>query len=152
MLGGVAAGVAIAVVLGSWLLSQGGEDEVLTRPAPAAAEPAPPAELSLSVEVPDQVVAGSTATIVVRYDDGVGIFSGSTEEWGDGIGTSSLQESRCGATDTTAPAQGTYRARHTWAEPGTYTLTVGVSSYTCSGGTSSEEQASTTVDVVVTAP
>ncbi len=101
--------------------------------------------------VPTGVVAGTPATVVVRYADGAGTFSGSTEEWGDGVGTSSLTEGRCGTARTGAAAEGTYRAQHTWSEPGTYAVKVAVSSYTCQAGEPVAEQASRTVTVVVAA-
>ncbi len=96
--------------------------------------------------------AGQAAELTVRYADGDGIFSGSTEDWGDGVGTSSLAQGRCAASGTPAvPASGSYLAEHTWSEPGSYTVTVGVSSYTCVDGAPVEEQATTTVRVEVTA-
>lgn len=142
--------LAVTVVL---VLVLGGDDEpeVTTR-TPAAADPAGPAPLGLTVEVPDEVVAGQPARLVVRWTDGEGVFSGSTEEWGDGVGTSSLAQDSCSATATAAqakPSAGRYTTRHTWAEPGTYQVTVGVSSYLCEGGTATEEDASTTVAVTV---
>jgi hypothetical protein len=146
----LALALAVTVVL---VLVLGGDDEpeVTTR-TPAAADPAGPAPLGLTVEVPDQVVAGQPARLVVRWTDGEGVFSGSTEEWGDGVGTSSLAQDSCSATATAAqgkPSAGRYTARHTWAEPGIYQVTVGVSSYLCEGGSATEEDASTTVAVEV---
>ena len=141
---------AVTVVL---VLVLGGDDEpdVTTR-TPAAADPSGPAPLGLTVEVPDEVVAGQPAALVVRWTDGEGVFSGSTEEWGDGVGTSSLAQDSCSATATAAqgrPSAGRYTARHTWAEPGTYQVVVGVASYLCADGTATEEDARTTVSVEV---
>lgn len=142
-------GLAVAAVaVAGWLLTRGGNDPVAATPAPAA-EPAGPAPLSLTIQVPDPVVAGRPATVTVTYADGAGTYSGSQEDWGDGIGTSSLKEGRCAATGTAAPVSGSYQATHTWARPGTYRLTVGVTSYTCVDGAAVEEQASRAVTVTV---
>jgi hypothetical protein len=138
-------------VLGGWWATRG-DDPVRTTPAPAAAGPVVPDPLGLDVSAPTDVVAGQPATLVVRYADGAGTFSGSTEEWGDDVGTSSLAEGRCPTTAADGPVSGTYEATHTWSEPGSYTVKVAVSSYTCDTGTPVEEQASTTVTVVVAAP
>lgn len=149
VLAGLAIGVLVAAALGGWLAGRG--DEAVTT-VPAAAAPAAPAGLSLEVTAPTHAVAGQASTLVVTYADGAGTFSGSTEEWGDEVGTSSLREASCAVGATDAPAAGTYRAPHTWAEAGTYVVRVAVSSYTCSSGTPVEEQAATTVTVVVDAP
>ena len=139
-----------------WLLQRGGDATVATTAPPAAkpAAPAVPAPLIVQVDVPAQVVAGRPATLVVHYADGAGIFSGSTEDWGDQVGTSSVSEGACPATAAApAPALSSgYAPRHTWAKPGTYPVTVGVSTYTCVSGAAVQEQASTTVQVVVAAP
>jgi hypothetical protein len=142
--------LAVTVVL---VLVLGGDDEpeVTTR-TPAAADPGGPAPLGLTVEVPDEVVADQPAELVVRWTDGEGVFSGSTEEWGDGVGTSSLAQDSCAASATAAqdrPSAGRYTASHTWAEPGTYRVTIGVASYLCESGTATQEDAQTTVSVEV---
>ena len=142
--------VAVIVVL---VLVLGGDDEpeVTTR-TPAAADAEGPAPLGLTVEVPDQVVAGQPAELVVRWADGEGVFSGSTEEWGDGVGTSSLAQDSCAPSATAAQdraSAGRYTASHTWAEPGTYRVTIGVASYLCENGTATQEDAQTTVSVEV---
>lgn len=151
----VVLGLALAVAVAGWLALRGGggDDAVLAtdRGAPVAKQ-AGTAPLSLHVEVPSVVTAGNPAQIVVRYEDGDGVFSGSTEDWGDGVGTSSLAQGRCTAAGTTpAPVDGSYQAVHTWKEPGRYTVSVGVSSYACVDGAPVEEQATTTVKVEVAA-
>jgi hypothetical protein len=151
VLAGVAAGLLLAAALGGWWAARG-DDPVRTTPALGAAAPAVPDRLSLEVTATADVVAGRPATLVVRYADGAGTFSGSSEEWGDEVGTSSVKEGRCPAGATDGPATGTYRATHTWSDPGSYLVKVAVSSYTCDTGTPVEEQASTTVTVVVGAP
>lgn len=151
VLAGVAAGLLLAVGLGGWWATRG-DDPVRTTPAPAAVEPAVPDPLTLVVTGPSAVVAGQPAMLRVSYADGAGTFSGSTEEWGDDVGTSSLTEGQCAAGATDGTVSGSYRATHTWSEPGSYTVKVGVSSYTCDTGTPVVEEASSTVTVVVAAP
>jgi hypothetical protein len=141
--------VLLAAALAGWWAAARGDDPVRTTPATAAAGPAVPDPLGLDVTAPTDAVAGRPATLVVRYTDGAGTFSGSTEEWGDEVGTSSLTEAQCATGATDGPASGTYRATHTWSEPGSYTVKVAVSSYTCDTGGPVEEQATTTVTVVV---
>lgn len=141
--------LAVTVVL---VLVLGGDDEPEVTTRTPAADPGGPAPLGLTVEVPDQVVAGQPARLVVRWADGEGVFSGSTEEWGDGVGTSSLAQDSCAASATAAqgrPSAGRYAASHTWAEPGTYQVTIGVASYLCEDGTATQEDARTTVSVEV---
>jgi hypothetical protein len=149
--------VALGVLpLGVVGLVRGTDDPVGTASdaAPAAAAVAAPAPAALSVRVaaPGPAVAGQPVRLAVTYADGRGIFSGSTEDWGDGVGASSLAEDRCSPT-AAAPGQvtGSYRATHTFARPGHYTVRIAVSSYTCDGTEPVEEQATTTVTVEVAA-
>lgn len=156
VLAGVAAGILVAAALGAWLASQGDGDSGVQAKVPPAAQPAGPAPLSLEVTAPaTQVVAGQAATFEVRWADGAGTFSGSTEEWGDDVGASSLQEGRCDtATASDAATSGSYAVTHTWMTPGTYTVKLGVSSYTCTGGAAGDalvENAEKTLTVVVAA-
>jgi hypothetical protein len=151
--------VIAAVVLGVGALAVsrlgGGQD--VAQPAAGkaaagkpAAVPAAPAVLALSVAAPLNVVAGKVVQIPVTYTDASGMFSGTAEDWGDGVGTSSLKQSACVVTAVPAPAlHGTYVLRHTWAKPGTYQLTLEVVSYTCRGTTAVEERATKTIAVTV---
>jgi hypothetical protein len=148
--------VALAAALVATVLLAvlgGGDDDVATSPDPArgpAAQPQGPAALGLTVEAPESVVAGQPATFVVRWADGSGVFSGSSEDWGDGVGTSSLQQERCGPTAPAPdPAAGSYRAEHSWSEPGTYTVVIGVATYACENGSAVVEDASKTLTVEV---
>jgi hypothetical protein len=133
-------------------LLAGGDEDVTTEPdpAPAGAQPTSPAGLGVVVEAPDTVVAGETARFVVRWTDGSGLFSGGSEDWGDGVATSSRKQGGCepGA-PAPEPAAGSYAARHTWSEPGTYTVVIGVATYACQDGTAVEEDASETLTVEV---
>jgi hypothetical protein len=121
-------------------------------PAAATVAAPRPAAIRVSVAAPRQAVAGQPLRLVVTYADGRGIFSGSTEDWGDGVGVSSLAEDRCSArTGSPGPITGTYRATHTFSKPGSYPVRIAVSSYTCEGAAPVEEEATTTVTVEVAA-
>jgi hypothetical protein len=138
--------VGLTLALAIWI---GGDSDVEATPAAGAAAPAP-TELGMSVDPLDTVVAGEPATLTVRWADNDGVFGGTSEEWGDGVGTSSLSESRCEDVAVPAgPAAGTYDLTHTWSEPGTYAVVLGVTTYTCVDGSATEEQVTTPVTVEV---
>jgi hypothetical protein len=145
----------VLVVTAAGAVQRSGRDDVVAEPAqrsttaPSAPAPAP---LTLSVTLPAPVVAGQPAEITVRYADGDGRFGGSTEEWGDGVGGASAKQGPCAAGAGFGPLEGSYTATHTWTRPGTYTVAIGVSSYTCTGTAAVVEQASRSVAVRVTAP
>lgn len=152
----VVAAVAVlavgALVAAGLALGRGRDDTVVAEPAgqPPARGPVAPATLTMTVAAPATVVAGRLATIEVRYAGGHGQFGGSTEDWGDGVGTSSLREGTCGGVPAAAtPLSGSYRLTHTWARPGTYTVQLGVSSYACAASGAVEEQASKKLTVTV---
>ena len=133
-----------------------GDDEVVAKPPaqPAAneppAQPAGPLALTVTADAPPQIVAGSPAKFVVSWADGSGVFSGSSEDWGDGVGTSSVSQGRCSASAAQEKAvSGSFDVRHTWAEPGTYTVVLGVTTSTCSAGTATMEDAAATLTVQV---
>jgi hypothetical protein len=139
----LAALVSVALVL-----VLGGEDEPVETAAPAAG-PASPAELGMTVELPETVVAGQTAEIVVRWTDGEGVFSGTSEDWGDGVGTSSLAQDQCTGAATTTKSADSYTVKHAWSEPGTYQVVLGVTTYVCTDGSPVQEDVSKTVSVQV---
>jgi hypothetical protein len=138
---------AIALVLGVVL---GGDDDPVEAAAPSAAGPAAPAALGMTVELPDTVVAGQPADIVVRWSDGEGVFSGTSEDWGDGVGTSSLAQDQCTGVATDRKSADSYTVSHTWAEPGSYQVALGVTTYLCTDGSAVQEDVSKTVTVQVT--
>ena len=149
--------LAVVVVLvvagvGGWLLMRGDDGTAGTRTAGGgAAGPAVPAPLAVVVDAPAQVVAGQAATFTVHYTDGAGVFAGSTEDWGDQVGASSVQLGQCSSAPAAAPADGTFGATHTWASPGTYQVSIAAASYTCVNGAPVAEQATKTLTVVVSA-
>lgn len=150
-LGLVMAALAVVLLAAAAVWATSGDGDVATR-NPAAAQPAAPAApapLDVRVDAPAEVVAGEPATFTVRWTDGSGVFSGSLEEWGDGVGVGGVMRDDCSA-ETSAPASGQYDVSHTWATPGTYTVLLGVTTYTCSGGTSTPEDVDRTLTVEVT--
>lgn len=145
------AGVAAAVIAA---MATDGEQplvaEPASRPTAGAAGPGP---LRLTVHAPTRAVAGQEVVIEVRYAAGDGRFSGSTEDWGDGLGTSSVRVARCDSVPTApTPLAGSYRLAHTWAEPGTYTVELGATSATCTPGGPVEQQAGERLVIEVVAP
>jgi hypothetical protein len=143
-----AVGTAVAAVV-----SGNGDDSVAQPEAQQPADvPAPPAALSVTADGPASVAVGERATITVTYTDGSGVFSGTSEEWGDGVGTSSVQEGRCAApAEPAGSLSDSYQVRHRWTEPGTYSLVLGVNTYTCQGTTAVQEKATTMLIVKVLA-
>lgn len=138
-------GIIVAAVLT-------GNDDSATKPQQQqpAAVPAPPAALAVTADGPASVTVGEWATFTVTYTDGSGIFSGTSEDWGDAVGASSVREGQCSATaDVPGSLSDSYQVKHRWTEPGTYTLVLGVNTYTCSGTTSVPEQATTRLIVKV---
>jgi hypothetical protein len=143
-----AVGIAVAAVV------SGSDDDAVVQPQSQqpAAVPAPPAALSVTADGPASVAVGERARITVTYTDGSGIFSGTSEEWGDGVGTSSLQEGRCSApAEPAGSLSDSYQVTHRWTEPGTYSLVLGVNTYTCQGTTAVQEHATTMLIVKVLA-
>lgn len=147
---GLAALLALALVAVLVLvLALGGDDEPVKASPPPAAGPAEPADLGMTVELPETVVAGESAEIVVRWTDGEGVFSGTSEDWGDGVGTSSLAQDQCTGVATDRRSADSYQLTHAWSEPGSYQVVLGVTTYTCTDGSAVQEDVSKTVTVQV---
>jgi hypothetical protein len=143
-----AVGIAVAAVV------SGSDDDSVAQPKSQqpADVPAPPAALSVTADGPASVAVGERATITVTYTDGSGIFSGTSEEWCDGVGSSSLQQGRCSApAEPAGSLSDAYQVTHRWTEPGTYSLVLGVNTYTCRGTTAVQESATTMLIVKVLA-
>ena len=148
----VAVLVVLVAAVGGWLLLRGDGGTASTRtPAAKAGGPAAPAPLRIQVDAPAQVVAGAPATFVVHYTDGAGTFAGSTEDWGDAIGASSVSLGQCTAATPAGTAAGTFNADHTWSKAGTYQVTLSAASFTCVDGAAVPEQVTKTLQVVVAA-
>ena len=154
VLAGIAAGVLLAAALGGWLAPPGdGDDPVAHRAGPVGAGPVVPAPLGLDVTAPTVAIAGPagrrwwSATPTAPAS-----FSGSTEDWGDGVGTSSLTAGPRAAVRRSRPAApaAPTSPTHTWSEPGSYPVTVAVVDRTpASTGRPSSSTRRTTVTVVV---
>ena len=145
------AGVAAAVVAA---MATDGEQPLVAEPASRpTAGVAGPGPLRLTVHAPTRAVAGQDVVIEVRYAAGDGRFTGSTEDWGDGLGTSSVRVARCDSVPAApTPLAGSYRLAHTWAEPGTYTVELGATSATCTPAGPVEQQAIERLVIEVVAP
>ena len=149
----VAVLVVVVAAVAGWLLlrDDGGTASTRTPAANNAGGPVVPARLRIQVDAPAQVVAGAPATFVVHYTDGAGTFAGSTEDWGDAIGASSVSLGQCTAATPASAVDGTFTADHTWSTPGTYQVTLSAASYTCVDGSAVPEQVTKTLQVVVAA-
>jgi hypothetical protein len=143
----------IAAIVVGVAVFLGGGDDVVAKPAgpgpKAPAVPAVPFALSITVDAPATVVAGEDARFVVQYADGLGIFSGGSEDWGD-VGASSTRRAVCGTPAAAATAlDDSYVVQHAWDAAGTYPVIISVTTYTCQGGEAVEETATTTLQVTV---
>ncbi|MGH8969161.1 MAG: hypothetical protein ACRDV1_04350 [Actinomycetes bacterium] len=156
----LAAAVGALALAGGAVLAEvawSGDDTVLATPADRRIDEQPsaavsPGPLRIDVEVPATVVAGRAAGFRVAWSDGDGVLAGSDEDWGDGVGASSMKERPCPAAAEPRPVRDTFRARHTWTEPGTYTVVIGVTTSTCASGVVMTEQAAKSFAVTVVAP
>ena len=151
-LAGAAALVFVLVAVTVVALARGNDEGLVRGAVPAAVQPAAPAPLALAVDVPDPVVVGEVALFGVTWSDGSGTFSGSTEDWGDEVGTSSRKQERCEPGDAVPPAAaGTYEVGHVWTAPGTYTVVLGVASYVCLDGAAVVDEATEKLTVTALA-
>lgn len=146
--------LAVAAAVLAFLVS--GDDNVATEPATQSQPKAAGATAGrplITIESPATVVAGQPATFTVNYELMDAKFSGSIEEWGDGVGVGSAKQERCESSAQTAgPSSGRYSASHTWTRPGTYEVVLGVQTYSCSGTESRDAKATRTLSVTVVAP
>jgi hypothetical protein len=139
----VVAAVAVAAAVAGVLAGDSGSAVAEPAEQQPAQVPAS-APLALTVDAPATAAVGERVRFAVAYTDGTGIFSGTSEEWGDGVGASSLREGVCAPTAPAAEGlSGSYRVAHRFTEPGTYSVILGVHSYTCEGGAAVTEKAST---------
>lgn len=149
----VAAALAVAALALLALLVARGGGEVTTMSNTPAVQPGPPQPIELSVQAPAAIIAGQAADFTVSWSDGSGIFSGASEDWGEGLGASSRKQGQCDPTAAAPQAsEGTYTASHTWEAPGTYTVAFSVASYVCTDGVAVEETATQQVSVEVSPP
>jgi hypothetical protein len=145
----VVLGLAATVIA---IVMLGGDTKTSTKLGGKPADPAPSGALAAQVLAPSRVVAGKPARFHVTYTDGKGILAGSFEVWGDGVGTSSVKQANCATSPPTAKAlTGSYVVPHVWRDAGTYTVKLGVTSYSCASGKAVMEQSAKTLTVTVAA-
>jgi hypothetical protein len=146
----VVLGLAAAVI--AIVIMNGSDAKTSTKLGGKPADPAPSGALAAQVLAPSRVVAGKPARFHVTYTDGKGILAGSFEDWGDGVGTSSVKQANCATSPPTAKAlTGSYVVPHVWRDAGTYTVKLGVTSYSCASGKAVMEQSAKTLTVTVAA-
>ena len=145
--------VAVLTTLGLLWVSGGQEATVTTAGPGGSGAPAPARTpgLTMDVNAPTEVLAGQPAAFTLSWSDDQGTFSGTVEEWGDGVGAGSMTQEKCGPGVGSGPAQGDLVVRHTWAQPGTYTVRLGVVTSTCSRGSAATEEVTDTLTVEVLA-
>lgn len=150
--------VAVVILLAAaamFAVMRGGDSNVVVEPrnADAGTSGVASPKLKITVEPPATVTAGKPATFTVNYEAAQGVFDGSIEEWGDGVGASSVGQARCdGAAAEAAPLEGRYDVTHTWDKAGTYRVLLGVTTHSCVKGQPREATASRSLTVTVAAP
>jgi len=87
---------------------------------------------------------GQEVTLEVQYADAQGGLVGTVEDFGDG-GVGGMKISDCHASESN-PASGTKQLRHAWTAPGTYRVSVTVTTLSCVHG---QEDVTATAEVVV---
>jgi len=114
-----------------------------------ASEPAP-LVVTLAGDVPatPTVPAGQPLVVHVRWSDGDGAVAGTTSDWGD-AGTGSIKVGHC-ATVGPLPGAGVLAFEHQWAEPGTYSVRLTVTTSGCSTPAGAVEERTLTLPVTVT--
>jgi hypothetical protein len=91
-----------------------------------------------------QAQVGQPVTLELQYADGHGGLVGTVEDFGDG-GIGGLKVSDCHASESN-PSTGTKQLRHAWDAPGTYRVSVTVTTLSCVHG---QEDVTATAEVVV---
>jgi hypothetical protein len=87
---------------------------------------------------------GQEVTLDVQYADAHGGLVGTVEDFGDG-GIGGMKVSDCHQSESN-PSSGTKQLRHAWASPGTYRVSVTVTTLSCVHG---QEDVTATAEVVV---
>jgi hypothetical protein len=114
-------------------------------PTAQALRPGPDGALAVRLTPPSTTaVAGAPVTLDLQYADGHGGLVGTVEDFGDG-GIGGLKIADCQDSESN-PSSGTKQLRHVWAAPGTYEVTVTVTTLSCVHG---QEDVTATATVVV---
>jgi hypothetical protein len=142
------AGAVVLVLLGA--CGQGTQVEGVkftATPSPSASILQPTAQGGLAVRLvpPATTTAvGQQVTLDVQYADGHGGLVGTVEDFGDG-GIGGMKISDCHQSESN-PSSGTKQLRHAWTTPGTYRVSVTVTTLSCVHG---QEDVTATAEVVV---
>lgn len=113
--------------------------------APAMVQPGPDGALAVRLVPPTTAVAvGEEVTLDLQYATSHGGLVGTVEDFGDG-GVGGLKISDCHVSETN-PSSGSKQLRHVWTAPGSYVVTVTVSTLSCVHG---QEDVTATAEVVV---
>lgn len=119
-------------------------------PTTSVEQLAPTASGGLNVRLlPPSTTAqvGQDVTLDLQYADAHGGLVGTVEDFGDG-GIGGLKVSDCHDSESN-PSSGTKQLRHVWETPGTYQVSVTVTTLSCDHG---QEDVTATAQVVVSAP
>jgi PKD domain len=142
------AGGVVLVLLGACSTGTQVEGVKFTAtPSLSAAALQPTEQGGLAVRlVPPATTAsvGQEVTLDVEYADGHGGLVGTVEDFGDG-GIGGMKVSDCRESESN-PSSGTKQLRHAWAAPGTYRVSVTVTTLSCVHG---QEDVTATAEVVV---
>lgn len=113
--------------------------------ASATVQPGPDGALAVRLVPPTTAVAvGEEVTLDLQYATSHGGLVGTVEDFGDG-GVGGLKISDCHVSETN-PSSGSKELRHVWTAPGSYVVTVTVSTLSCVHG---QEDVTATAEVVV---
>lgn len=116
-------------------------------PSPSIAALQPTADGGLAVRLEPATITtavGQDVTLQVQYADAHGGLVGTVEDFGDG-GVGGMKISDCHVSESN-PAAGTKQLRHAWTAPGTYRVSVTVTTLSCTHG---QEDVTATAEVVV---
>ncbi len=107
--------------------------------------PTPDGGLAVRLLPPEtDATVGEQVTLSLQYADGHGGLVGTVEDFGDG-GIGGLKVSDCHDSESN-PSAGTKQLRHTWNAPGTYRVSVTVTTLSCVHG---QEDVTATAQVTV---
>jgi PKD domain len=142
------AGAVVLVLLGGCSAGTQVEGVKFTAtPSTSVAAPQATEQGGLAVRlVPAATTAavGQEVTLDVEYADGHGGLVGTVEDFGDG-GIGGMKVSDCHESESN-PSSGTKRLRHAWAAPGTYRVSVTVTTLSCVQG---QEDVTAVAEVIV---
>jgi hypothetical protein len=141
-------GALVLVLLGSCSAGtqvQGVKFTATPSTSSAALQPTDEGGLAVRLVPPVMTAAvGQEVTLDVEYADGHGGLVGTVEDFGDG-GIGGMKVSDCHESESN-PSSGAKQLRHTWAAPGTYRVSVTVTTLSCVHG---QEDVTAAAEVIV---